>query len=98
MGGRSHIDRCRAHYMNYRTATMGETPTQFLDDKTKEKALVEEMKKTYATERGLCGLIIKCISDATTRMATKIMAYKLLKNHRKEEVPVGVVVATVKCV
>jgi hypothetical protein len=30
----------------------GEKPTQYLDDKTKEKALAEEMKKTYGTERG----------------------------------------------
>jgi hypothetical protein len=30
-----------------RLPTWGETPTQFLDDKTKEKALNEEMKKKY---------------------------------------------------
>jgi len=27
-------------------------PTQSLDDKTKEKSLVEEMKKKYGTDRG----------------------------------------------
>jgi hypothetical protein len=32
--------------------SMGESLTQYLDDKTKEKALTEEMKKTYRTERG----------------------------------------------
>jgi hypothetical protein len=32
--------------------SQGESPMQFLDDKTKEKALAEEMKKTYGTERG----------------------------------------------
>jgi len=51
----------------------GETLVQFLDDKTKEKALAEEMKKTYGKKRGSCGIIIKCISDATTRLATKHM-------------------------
>ena len=30
-----------------RLPTWGETPTQFLDDKTKEKELNEEMKKKY---------------------------------------------------
>jgi hypothetical protein len=35
--------------------TDGENPTQYLDDKTKEKALAEEMKKTYGTERGSHG-------------------------------------------
>jgi hypothetical protein len=56
----------------------GENPTQYLDDKTKEKALAEEMKKTYGTERGSHGIIIKRISDTTTRMETKLMACKLL--------------------
>jgi hypothetical protein len=30
----------------------GMDPTQFLDDKSKEKALAEEMKKKYGTDRG----------------------------------------------
>jgi hypothetical protein len=54
--------------------SQGETLTQFLDEKMKEKELVDEMKNTYGTERGSCRIIIKCIIDATTRMATKIMA------------------------
>jgi hypothetical protein len=64
----------------------------------KEKALAEEMKKKYGTERGSRGIIIKRISDAATRMATKIMACKLLRKCRKEEVPVGVVAAATQCV
>jgi hypothetical protein len=57
--------------------TWGNTPMQFLDGKTNEKALVKEMKKKYGTKRGPRKIIIKHISDATTRMATKIMACKL---------------------
>jgi hypothetical protein len=30
----------------------GMDPIQFLDDKTKEKVLVEEMKNKYGTDRG----------------------------------------------
>jgi hypothetical protein len=52
----------------------GENPAQYLDDKTKEKALTEDMKKTYGIERGLCGIIIKRITDAATQMETKLMA------------------------
>jgi hypothetical protein len=70
---------------------------QYLDDKTKEKSLVEEMKKTYRMERGSRGIIIKRISDAATRMATKLMACKLLRKCRKEEVPAGVVAAATQC-
>jgi hypothetical protein len=60
-------------------SSMGESHMQYLDDKTKEKVLTKEMKKTYGTERGSCRIIIKRISGATTRMATKLMACKLLR-------------------
>jgi hypothetical protein len=36
----------------------GEDPAQFLEEKTKEKTLAEEMKKKYGTERGSHGIII----------------------------------------
>jgi hypothetical protein len=68
-----------------------------MDDKTKEKALAEEMKKTYGIERGSHDIIIKRISDATTRMETKLMACKLLHKCHKEEVPAGVVTVTTQC-
>jgi hypothetical protein len=67
----------------------GENPMQYLDDKKKEKALEEEMKNTYGTERGSCIIIIKRISDPGARMATKQMACKLPRKCRKEEVHVG---------
>jgi hypothetical protein len=50
-----------------------EDPTQFLEDKTKEKSLAEEMKKKYGTERGSPRIIIKRISDAVTRMTIEVM-------------------------
>ena len=73
-------------------SSWGMDPMQFLDDKTKEKALTEEMKNKYGTERGTCGIIIKRISDIATKMATKIMACKLLIKCYKEEVLARVVV------
>jgi uncharacterized membrane protein len=50
----------------------GEKPTQYLDDKNKEKSLAEEMNKTYGIERGSCYIIIKWINDTTTQMETKL--------------------------
>jgi hypothetical protein len=67
--------------------SMGKSPMQYLYDKTKEKAKSEEMKKTYGTEKGLYEIIIKRISDATTRMATKLMVCEFLCKYHKEEVP-----------
>jgi hypothetical protein len=70
----------------------------FLEEKTKEKELVEEMKKKYSTERGSRGIIIWRISDVATRMATEIMACKLLRKCRKEEVSTRVVASAAQCV
>jgi hypothetical protein len=75
----------------------GESLMQYLNEKTKEKTLAEEMKKTYGTERGSRRIIIKHISDAAIRLATKLMACKLLRKCCKEEVLVGVVAATAQC-
>jgi len=72
-------------------ASWGEDPMYFLEEKTKEKELVEEMKNKYGTKRGSCGIIIKHISDVATRMDTKIMACKLLRKLSEEEVPAQVV-------
>lgn len=77
--------------------TTGESPAQYLDDKTKEKALTEEMKKTYGTERSSRGIIIKRIGDTVTRMATKLMACKMLRKCCKEEVHDGVVAVAAQC-
>jgi hypothetical protein len=47
-------------------SSRGTDPTHFLDDKSKEKALEEEMKNKYGTDRGTKGIIIKRINDAAT--------------------------------
>jgi hypothetical protein len=80
-----------------RLPSWGEEPTQFLEDKTKEKALAKEMKKKYGTERGSRRIIIKRISDVAKRMATKIMPCKLLIKCHKEEFCVGVVAVATQC-
>jgi hypothetical protein len=91
------LNRRGTNCIHHRSSIYGRESVQYLDDKTKEKSLAEEMKKTYGTERGSCGIIIKRISDATMRMATKLMACKMLRKCRKEEVPVGVVAAATQC-
>jgi hypothetical protein len=45
----------------------GMDPVLILDDKSKEKALAEEMKKKYGTSRGTRGIIIKQIKNTTTQ-------------------------------
>jgi len=60
--------------------------------------LAEEMKKKYGRERGSRIIIIKCITNATIRMATKIMVCKLLRKCKKEEVPFKVFIVAAPCV
>jgi hypothetical protein len=76
----------------------GMDPALFLDEKTKEKVLAEEMKNKYGTARGTRGIIIKRIKNATTQLGTKILACKLMRKCRREEVPSRVVVVAAKCV
>jgi hypothetical protein len=52
----------------------GMDPALCLDEKTKEKALAEEMNKKYGTDRGTRGIMIKRINDTTTQLAMKLLA------------------------
>ena len=58
-----------------------------LDDNSKKKTLAEEMKKKYGTDRGTRSIIIKWINNVATQLGTKILACKLLRKCRKDEVP-----------
>jgi hypothetical protein len=55
------------------------------------------MKKTYGTERGSQGIIINRISEPVTRLAIKLMDFKLLRKCRKEEAHAGVIAVVVQC-
>jgi hypothetical protein len=58
-----------------------------LDEKSKEEALAEQMKKKYGTDRGTRGIIIKRINDVMTQLGEKILACKMLRKFHKDEVP-----------
>jgi len=51
----------------------GEKTTQYLEDKTKEKELIEKMKNTYRIDKGSRGIIIKRINELKNKLATKLM-------------------------
>jgi hypothetical protein len=55
------------------------------------------MKKKYGTDRGTRGIIIKRINDVATQLGRKILACKLLRKCRREEVPAGVVAVAAQC-
>jgi phosphomannomutase len=72
-------------------------PTLILNDKSKEKVLAEKMKKKYFTARGTRGIIIKRINNEMTQLSANILACKLLRKFRKDEVPVGVIAVATQC-
>jgi hypothetical protein len=55
------------------------------------------MKKKYGTDKGTRGIIIKRINDVVTQLGTKILACKLLRKCRREEVLAGVVAVATQC-
>jgi hypothetical protein len=75
----------------------GEKPEKYLEDKTKEKAISNEIKEKYGTERGNRGIRISDINDPVTRFSTRLLGCKLMHKCRKEEVPAGVVAAAAQC-
>jgi hypothetical protein len=71
--------------------SQGMDPALILDDKSKEKSLVEEMKKKYGTSRGTREIIIKHINNVATQLGTNILSCKLLRKFCKDKVPLGVI-------
>jgi hypothetical protein len=69
-------------------------PEKYMDYKTKEKALEDEIKIKYGTDRWSRGMIIRQINDPAMKFMTKLMACKLLMKCRKEEAPARVIAAT----
>jgi hypothetical protein len=51
-------------------------PALILDDKSKEKALEEEIKNKYGTSRGMRGIMIKQINNVARQLGAKILACK----------------------
>jgi len=70
---------------------------QFLDEKSREKELVEEMNKKYGTGRGTRGIILKRINDATTQMGETMLACKFLRKFQREEVLARFFVVAAQC-
>jgi hypothetical protein len=63
----------------------------YLDNKSRDKEIAEEVKAQFRTNRGTQGLIIKDINDHVTKFSTKSMACKLMRKCRKEEAPTRVI-------
>jgi hypothetical protein len=76
----------------------GMGPALILDDKLKEKALAEEMKKKYGTARGTRGIIIKRINNVVKQLGENILSCKILRKCRKDEVPTRVIAVAAQCV
>jgi len=59
--------------------TNGVKPKDYLDNKARDKEIVEEVKTKFRINRGTQGIIIKDINDHTTKFSIKLMACELLR-------------------
>jgi hypothetical protein len=78
--------------------SQGEDPTLLFVDKKNDKTLSESMREKFHTVRGVHGLDVPSICDPTIRIVMQALACKLLRKCRKDQVPIGVIVVTEKCV
>jgi hypothetical protein len=77
--------------------TDGEKSEKYLEEKTRAKAISDEIMDNYGAERGNRGMRINDINDPAKRFATRFLRCKLMHKCHKEEVLTGVVVTTVQC-
>jgi hypothetical protein len=59
--------------------TDGEKSEQYLDDKTQENAISNEIKAKYGAERGNIGIRINEISHVANWFATRLLSCKLMR-------------------
>jgi hypothetical protein len=59
--------------------TDGEKSEKYLEDKTRAKAISDEIKAKYGAERGNRGIGISDINDPATRFATRLLGCKLMR-------------------
>jgi hypothetical protein len=78
--------------------TTREDPTILFAKKVGEKALSKSMKDNFNTFRENQGLDVASISDYLVRFETQVLACKLLRKCRKDEVLVAVIATTKKCI
>jgi hypothetical protein len=98
MVGQANFYRHRSHFLNHRLTTQGEDPTLLFVDKKNDKTLSESMREKFHTVRGVRRLDVPSICDPTIRIVMQALACKLLRKCRKDQVPIGVIVAAEKCV
>jgi hypothetical protein len=71
--------------------TNGVKLEDYLENKERDKEISKEIKSQFRINRGTIGIIIKDNNDPVMIFSTKLMACKLLRKCRKEEVPIGVI-------
>jgi hypothetical protein len=61
----------------------GEKPEKYLENKTKENAISNEIKEKYGTDRGNRGIGINDINDPAMIFSPRLLEFKLMRKCRK---------------
>jgi hypothetical protein len=77
--------------------TDGVNPEKYLYDKKKQKAIAEEVKDQFGTDKGSRGMIIKSINDPSKIFMTNMISCKLLRKFCMEKAPARMVAIVTQC-
>jgi hypothetical protein len=77
--------------------TVSALSEDFLEKKSHEKELAEQVKAHFIMTKGNKGIIIKEINDDATRLSCKLMMCNLLRKCHREEALVGVIALATQC-
>ena len=76
----------------------GEDPAAISEGKGSDLAIAEAMKKKYKLENKKRGYTISSLKDKVVRVATQILARKVMCKCRAEELPTPMVALAEQCV
>jgi hypothetical protein len=76
----------------------GEDPSPLFTNKSNEKPLSEKMKEKFGTLIGVHRLDVASISDDYVKFVMQVLYCKSLRKCLKDQVPVGAIATTEKCI
>ena len=77
---------------------MGRSQNKYLEDKTKEKSISDEIREKYGAERANRGIRIKDINDLATLFTTRFLGCKSMHKCQKEEVSARVIIVVAQSI
>jgi len=98
MAGLTNFYRHQSHFLNHRLPIEGKDPNLLFANKKHDRIVSEAMRENFHNIRGVHRMDVPIIYDPTIIFVTQELVCKLLKKCRKNQVSIGVIALTEKCV